>query len=130
MPSVLDPLLWNGGHIYQVGSHDLKFESSKTLTNRRILDRDPLTGKPLHWWLLCPNDEVEFKEIRGSGLAILTHVGPDSGWIRCEIKNKKSGEVVHVKKNLFDCWSYYYRLSTVVLFSDAPVGTFDVSVWI
>lgn len=131
LPSVLDPLMWNGGHVIEISSHHLTFEStnqSTLTTKRRILDRDPLTGKPLHWWLLCPSDEVELKEVTCSGLAILTHVGPDSGWLRCQVKNKRSGDVVHIKKNLFDCWSYYYRLSTVVLFSDAPVDTYDVKI--
>ena len=62
-----------------------------TVTNRDAhvllrtkVDRDPVGGGQLQWWLLDPHDEVTI-HFQGIGLGLLTHVGPDSGLVRCEL---------------------------------------------
>jgi hypothetical protein len=56
------------------------------------VDRDPVGGGQLQWWLLDPNDEVTV-QFEGIGLGLLTHVGPDSGLVRCEL-TRTDGELL------------------------------------
>jgi hypothetical protein len=55
------------------------------------VDRDPVGGGQLQWWLLDPHD-VATVHFEGIGLGLLTHVGPDSGLVRCEL-TRTDGEL-------------------------------------
>jgi hypothetical protein len=67
----------------------------------RRLDRDPLTGQPAHWWLLAPLEALQIN-FRGVGLGLLTHVGPDSGIVRCRITTAAGALVSSQSHTLFD----------------------------
>jgi hypothetical protein len=66
-------------------------------------------------------------DFAGTALALLTHQGPDSGRVRCEVTRLDGGAEsptsIH-RACLFDQWSYYYRLSVALLVEGLPAGRY------
>ena len=79
------------------------------------VDMDPLDNMQRKaWWLLYPGkDRAEFA-FKGTRLGILTMIGPDSGYLVCEIDGGKWRQRI----NLCDKWSYFWRLAVVSLVED------------
>ena len=90
----------------------------RLLQRHTQLDMDPLRPpQRAAWWLLYGGDHADVA-FCGSRLAILTMVGPDAGVVRCEV----DGGSRVTTRCLLDKWSYYWRLSVVLLVDDLPRG--------
>ncbi len=123
LPAPLDDAFWAGGAAYKVErSHIL----SERLPEQRM-DTDALTSTPGAWWLLSPGDALQL-EFTGTALALVTHIGPDSGVVLCEITPVDSTaappRVSRHRHVLFDRWAYYYRLAVVLLADGMPMGRY------
>ena len=123
LPPAMDPLHWAGGRTRPVTRNDLQLAPDSAST--QVVDADPLTGQRASWWLLSPGDDALDIEFAGTALALLTHVGPDAGVVRCVVTDAASGAAVRdVRHCLFDTWSYYYRLAVVLLVEGLPSGRY------
>ena len=123
LPPAMDPLHWAGGRTRPVMRNDLQLAPDSAST--QVMDGDPLTGQRAPWWLLAPGDDALDIEFAGTALALLTHVGPDAGVVRCVVTEATSGAAVReVRSCLFDTWSYYYRLAVVLLVEGLPSGRY------
>ena len=128
LPPPLDALFWSGGAAHRVERvHIMQAQPGRPVQQRA--DVDALTGAPGPWWLLSPGDALRLP-FEGTALALLTHVGPDAGVLRCRISAVGSeGAVVHESSTiLFDKWSYYYRLAVVLLADCLPPGRYTAEV--
>ena len=124
MPPPCEPLYWTTGAAIAVGDeHVTGVSATDEASSRRRWDVDPLHGGRLCWYLLDPGDPfvVHFS---GTGLALLTHLGPDSGFVHCTVSRSDGPVVLETKLALFDRWCYYYRLSVVLIASDLPHGAY------
>ena len=96
LPGCLDPLHWTGGRAVLVGPESLRPPAggwgAGGAASRQRRDRDPIRGEPLDWWLLRPGDELRMA-FSGVGFGILTHVGPDSGWVSYAFTPRGGGGV-------------------------------------
>ncbi len=119
LPPCLDPLLWAGGRTHAVLRADLDLAldaSGAPLRSLQTWDVDPLTGERGQWWLLAPGDSLAMN-FTGSALALITHIGPDAGVLRCKVMpaGGSPADAAESTIQLFDRYSYYYRLAVVVL---------------
>ena len=123
MPSPCEPLYWTNGATLSIGEEHVCSDAHGD-ENRRRWDVDPLTGARLEWWLLDPNDECTV-HFDGTGVALLTHVGPDAGYLSISLTRDVDGAEISQKTlNLFDRWCYYYRLTVLSLATDLPYGAY------
>ena len=111
--------------------------SARSFVSFSIKARRLAIGELTDWWLLDPLDVVEIS-FEGIALGLLTHCGPDSGYINCEVviagnalgQENRETEVRRKRICLFDKWCYYYRLSINMLWSDLPPGKHSAKVGI
>ena len=140
LPGCLDPLHWTGGQAALIGSESVLIgHEPGGAASRRVRDRDPISGGALDWWILRPGDVLR-ASFSGVGFGLLTHVGPDSGWVSYEFTprgiptstgrggGRAGRQMQSGRKCLFDEWSYYYRLNAVMLETRLPEGDWDVTV--
>ncbi|KAK3236737.1 hypothetical protein CYMTET_53136 [Cymbomonas tetramitiformis] len=129
MPPAMDASHWSGGQALQVGGGHLRFVDGIQTPGHRRSDRDPISGEAANWWMLNPGDEARIA-FEGTGFGLLTHVGPDSGYIRCELARigGAKGDIAAASYEIFDQWSYYYRLSVIMLYETLPAGSYEVKI--
>jgi lysophospholipase L1-like esterase len=145
-PPAMDPLHWAGGRAHAVTRADLQLATDAggaPLHSVQTWDVDPLTGQRGQWWLLAPGDDALVIHFSGTALALLTHLGPDAGVLRCEISpvtvagaaaaggssDDAPAPAAAVQQHaLFDQWCYYYRLSVVLLAEGLPHGRYSARI--
>jgi lysophospholipase L1-like esterase len=141
-PPAMDPLHWAGGRAHAVTRADLQLATDAggaPLHAVQTWDVDPLTGQRGQWWLLAPGDDALVIHFSGTALALLTHLGPDAGVLRCEISpvtavgagssDDAQAPAAAVQQHaLFDRWCYYYRLSVVLLAEGLPPGRYSARI--
>ena len=132
LPPPLDPLHWAGGRAHHIARSDLHLATDAAgapLHTSQFWDVDPLTGARGQWWLLAPEgDDALVINFAGTSLALLTHVGPDAGVVRCKVTPACGGAPIVSRHVLFDQWAYYYRLSVVVLAEGLNPGQYQARV--
>ena len=97
---------------------EMQAVQQRLLARHTQMDMDPLNNaQQRHWWLLYGGDSAEIK-FTGTRLGILTMIGPDAGYVTCEV----DGGRWRCRLNLLDKWCYFFRLSVVSLLEDLPPG--------
>lgn len=128
VPPPLDARLWSGGSALRLAEAQVAFAAGRREAHHTRRDRDPITGKSDEWWLLSPGDVLTL-HFSGNAIGVLTHLGPDAGVVEGEIVLENGG-TVPVRRNLFDCWCYYYRLGVIILAEGLPPGSHMLRAWL